>query len=155
YSIAHLELIDPADLPRFKALNVFASVQLLWAQPDNYSVDALLPYIGAERQGRIYPAQSLIAAGATIVGGSDWSVSSFNPLEAMATAMSRTNPKEPQRGVLDIREALKLHEMLAAYTIDAARMLGRDADTGSLEPGKAADLIVLDRRIDDATPADT
>jgi predicted amidohydrolase YtcJ len=154
YSIAHLQLIDPEDLPRFKALNVFASVQLLWAHPENYSVEALLPYIGAQRQARIYPARSLAAAGGTIVGGSDWSVSSFNPFEAIATAISRTNPKEPRRGALGPREIMTLKEMLAAYTIDAARMLGRQQQIGSLEPGKAADLIVLDRRLEESTPAD-
>ncbi len=97
YSIAHLQLIDPADLPRFAALDVLASFQLLWAQPDNYSIDAVEKYIGPERQARQYPARSLMNAKGVIAGGSDWDVSSFNPFEAMATAMSRRNPKQPGR----------------------------------------------------------
>ena len=72
-------------------------MQLLWAQPDNYSIDALTPWLGAERMGRQYPARSLVNAGATIAGGSDWDVSSYNPFEAMATAMSRKNPEQPER----------------------------------------------------------
>jgi predicted amidohydrolase YtcJ len=147
YSIAHLQSIDPADLPRFAELGVIASLQLFWALPDNYSVDALLPYIGPERQQRIYPARSLVAAGATVAGGSDWDVTSFNPFEAMATGMSRTNPAEPGRGALNAGEALTLDELLHAYTINAARLLGREAEIGSIAAGKAADLIVLDRRL--------
>jgi predicted amidohydrolase YtcJ len=147
YSIAHLQLIDPADLPRFAQLDTIASLQLFWALPDNYSVDALLPYIGPERQQRIYPARSLIAAGATVAGGSDWDVSSFNPFEAMATGMSRINPNEPTRAALNAAEALTLDELLHAYTINAARLLGRQAETGSIAVGKAADVIVLDRQL--------
>jgi predicted amidohydrolase YtcJ len=154
YSIAHLQSIDPADLPRFAQLDTIASLQLFWALPDNYSVEALLPYIGAERQQRIYPARSLIAAGATVAGGSDWDVSSFNPFEAMATGMSRTNPEEPARGALNAKEALTLDELLHAYTINAARLLGREAEVGSLAVGKAADVIVLDRRLSAQSTAD-
>jgi predicted amidohydrolase YtcJ len=151
YSIAHLQLIDPADLPRFAKLDVLASCQLLWAQPDNYSIDAVKPYIGDERLARTYPARSLLRAGGVIAGGSDWDVSSFNPFEAMATGMSRTNPKQPERGTLNLDEALTLDEMLTAYTINAARVLGREAEIGSLTVGKAADIVILDRRLGKAT----
>jgi predicted amidohydrolase YtcJ len=154
YSLTHLELVDPADLPRFKELDVFASMQLQWGQPDNYSVEAVLPYIGPERQGRLYPAKSLLDAGATIAGASDWNVSTFNPFEAIAVSMSRRNPKEPQRGTLAPDQALTLDQMLAAYTMNAARMLGREKDIGSLEPGKAADIVVLDRQLGASTSAD-
>lgn len=147
YSIAHLQSIDPADLARFAQLDTVASLQLFWALPDNYSVDALLPYIGVERQQRIYPARSLWAAGATVAGGSDWDVTSFNPFEAIATGMSRTNPDEPARGALNAKEILTLDELLHAYTINAARLVGRETEIGSIAPGKAADLIVLDRRL--------
>jgi predicted amidohydrolase YtcJ len=154
YSMAHLELVDPADFARFRELGVIASLQLQWAQPDNYTVEAALPYIGPQRQARLYPARSFIASGATIAGGSDWNVSTFNPFEAMAVAVSRTNPQQPQRGVLGAAEALKLSEMFAAYTINAARMLGRDAEIGSLQPGKAADVVVLDRTLNDHSSAE-
>jgi len=154
YSIAHLQAIAREDLPRFAQLDVFPSAQLFWALPDNYSVDAVLPYIGKERQQRMYPARSLIAAGATIAGGSDWDVSTFNPFEAMAVGMSRINPDEPQRGALNASEALTLDELLHAYTINAARLMGREAEIGSLTPGKAADVIVLDRSLGTQTTAD-
>lgn len=154
YSIAHLQLVDPADLPRFAANDVMASMQLLWAQPDNYSVDAVQKYIGPERHARQYPARSLAAARAVIAGGSDWDVSSFNPFEAMATAMSRRNPEHPDRPPLGPDQALTLDEMLAAYTINAARLIGRDDEIGSLATGKAADLVVLGTTLTKDTTAD-
>jgi len=154
FSIAHLQLVDPADLPRFARLDVIASLQLLWAQPDNYSVDAVTPWLGKERTDRMYPARSFVAAGATVAGGSDWDVSSFNPFEAIATAMSRLNAEHPERGPLVAREALSLDEMLAAYTINAARLIGRDTEIGSLTTGKAADFVLLDRTYSEKTTAD-
>jgi predicted amidohydrolase YtcJ len=154
YSIAHLQLVDPADLPRFAASDVTASLQLLWAQPDNYSIDAVQKYIGPERQARQYPARSLANAKAVIAGGSDWDVSSFNPFEAMATAMSRRNPEHPERPPLGANEALTLDEMLAAYTRNAARLIGRDGEIGSLAVGKAADLVLLGTTFTKDTGAD-
>lgn len=154
YSLAHLEMVDPADAPRFRALDVIACMQLQWARPDNYSVDAVLPYIGAERQARLYPAGTLVRAGATISGGSDWNVSTFNPFEAMSIAMSRTNPAEPQRGALGPpEEKLTLRQMLIAYTVNAARQVGLDKEIGSIETGKAGDLVILDRQLTDESSA--
>ena len=147
-SMAHLELIDQADLPRFAKLNVIASLQLLWAQPDEYSVDAVLPYLGKARHQHLYPAESLLQAGATIAGGSDWNVSSFNPFAAMATGVSRMNPEHPERAPLNIDEALTLDDMIRAYTINAAKLTGSDSDTGELAVGMQADFIVLAAPLD-------
>jgi len=154
YSIAHLQLVDPADLPRFAANDVIASMQLLWAQPDNYSIDAVQKYIGPEREARQYPARSLANARGVIAGGSDWDVSSFNPFEAMATSMSRRNPDHLERAPLGANEALTLDEMLTAYTRNAARLIGRDGEIGSLAVGKAADLVLLGTRFTKDTGAD-
>jgi predicted amidohydrolase YtcJ len=154
YSIAHLQLVDPADLPRFAANDVMASMQLLWAQPDNYSIDAVQKYIGPERHARQYPARSLTNAHAVIAGGSDWDVTSFNPFEAMATAMSRRNPEHPERAPLGAGEALTLDEMLAAYTRNAARLIGRDDEIGTLAAGKTADIVVLGTTFTKDTTAD-
>lgn len=154
YSMAHLQLIDPDDLPRFAALDVIASLQLLWALPDNYSVAAVLPYIGRERHARLYPAAALLAQSATVAGGSDWNVSSFNPFEAMAIAVSRRNPDKPELGTLGADQRVTLSAILTAYTINAARMLGQEQAIGALAIDKTADLIVLDRRLTDASSAD-
>jgi predicted amidohydrolase YtcJ len=154
FSISHLQLIDPGDWPRFGELGVFASFQLLWAQPDNYATDAVQPYIGPMRSAMMYPARSLLGNGATLVGGSDWNVSSPAPLEAIAVAMDRRDPEHPEKAPLVPMQSVSLEVMLRAYTIEAARMLGIDDRTGSLTEGKQADLIVLDRNLEGAD-ADT
>ena len=152
-SMAHLQLIEPHDYARFAELDVIASVQLLWAQPDEYSVDAIAPYLGEARQHLVYPAASLINQGATLAGGSDWNVSSFNPFAAMAIGVSRANADEPQRGQLNIQEALSSEQLITAYTLNAAKVLGQQDKIGSLQVGKQADLIVIDRRLDNSTSA--
>jgi predicted amidohydrolase YtcJ len=153
-SMAHLELIEPTDYARFSQLDVVASLQLLWAQPDEYSVDAIAPYLGEQRQQRVYPAASLLNQGVTIAGGSDWNVSSFNPFAAIAIGQSRTNPDHPEYGSLNGEEALTTEQLLKAYTINAAKVLGQQDKIGSLQVGKQADLIVLDRQLDNSSKAE-
>ena len=144
--IAHLELVDPADFARFRALDVIANFQLQWATFDPaYIGTATLPYLGAERSRYLYPARALLEAGALIAGGSDWGVSTFNPFEAMEHAVTRSlgrgaRPLLPE-------QSLPLPVMVDAYTRNAAYALRQEQTTGSLEPGKRADLIVLDRDI--------
>lgn len=145
FSISHLQLIEPSDWPRFAALDVFASFQLLWAQPNPYSIEAVAPYIGAARMRYMYPARGVHDAGGVVVGGSDWNVSSFNPFEAIEVGHTRRNPAEPQRPPLVPEQALPVEALLRAYTIDAARMFGIEDETGSLRAGKAADLVLVDR----------
>lgn len=145
FSISHLELVAPADWPRFKALDVYASFQLWWAQPDAYSVEAVQPYLGRERSQWLYPTAGVYNAGGRIVAGSDWNVSTFNPWQAMAVGLCRCNADEPTRAPLLPEQALPLDVLLRAYTIEAARMLGREQELGSLTVGKAADLVLLPR----------
>jgi predicted amidohydrolase YtcJ len=149
--IAHLELVNPADFPRFKELDVIANFQLLWAERDT-DIDATLPYLGAERSRYLYPARSLRDAGALIAGGSDWSVSSFDAFEAMEHAITRSEArgKEP----LLPEQSIGLQDMVDAYTINAAFALKQERTTGSLEPGKRGDFIVLDRDIFAIDPFD-
>ena len=144
--IAHLQLINPADFPRFEALAVIANFQLQWATYDpSYIEKATVPYLGPERSRYLYPARSLLDAGARIAGGSDWGVSTFNAFEAMEHAVTRSlgrgaKPLLPEQSV-------PLTVMVDAYTINAAYALRQEKTTGSLEPGKRADFIVLDRDI--------
>jgi len=150
--IAHLELVDPADFPRFRELGVIANFQLLWAERDPYIIKATLPYLGPERSRHLYPARSLRDAGALIVGGSDWGVSTFNPFAAMEHAITRCEARGEEPLLAD--QGIGLQDVLDAYTINAAYALKQERTTGSLEPGKLADFIVLDRDIFAIDPFD-
>jgi predicted amidohydrolase YtcJ len=148
HSIAHLELVDPQDFSRFKKLGVIADFQLLWARREPANQEPLKPYLGADRYRYLYPAGSLLKAGAMIVGGSDWDVSSYNPFCAFQTAVTRRGPHDGKgQKPLNINEGIPLATVVDAYTINAAFALKQDLITGSLEVGKRADLVVLDRDI--------
>jgi predicted amidohydrolase YtcJ len=153
HHICHLQLVHADDLPRFGQLGVMANFQALWAFPDEYITDVNLPAVGAERVARMYPIASIERAGGTIVGGSDWSVSSMNPLDAIETALTRQDPDGRIQGVLNADEAVSLATMLAAYTRNGAFLMHQEHLTGSIEPGKLADLVVLDINLFEVEPA--
>ena len=150
--IAHLELIDPADFPRFKALGVIANLQLLWAERDDYIDKATLAYLGPERSRYIYAVRSLRDAGAVIAGGSDWDVSSFNAFIAMEHAVTRAASRH--KPPLLPGQSIGIQEAVDAYTINAAYALKQESTTGSLESGKRGDFIILDRDIFAVEPFD-
>jgi predicted amidohydrolase YtcJ len=144
HQIAHLQLVHPDDYARFAALDVAANFQALWAYPDPYINDINLPQVGPARVARMYPIGSLERAGATIVAGSDWPVSSMNPWHAIEVALTRQDPRRRHAGVLNASEAVGIDTMLAAFTREGARVAGLDATTGLLRPGLAADLVWLE-----------
>lgn len=143
HSITHLQLVNPKEFARFKPLNVIASMQLLWAAGDDYTLDMVKPYVSAFAFRYQYPTHSLLQQGATIAGASDWPVSSPNPWAAMAQAVTR----EGEKGVLNAEERLDRETMFYAYTLNAARTIGQEKSIGSLAAGKQADFIVLDRDV--------
>lgn len=150
--IAHLELIDPADFPRFKALGVIANLQLLWAERDDYVDKVTVAYLGPERSRYLYAARSLRDAGALIAGGSDWNVSSFNAFAAMEHAITRA--QAAGKPALLPEQSIRLQDAVDAYTINAAYALKQERTTGSIEPGKRGDFIILDRDIFALDPFD-
>ena len=145
HHIAHLELIDPTDLPRFRRLGVAANFQALWAYADPYITDLTLPILGPARSRWLYPIGSVAATGAVVAGGSDWSVSSMNPLEAIEVALTRRGPDDPPGEAWIPEERVGLETMLRAYTANGAWLSHEEKSRGVLAPGRAADLIVLDR----------
>lgn len=147
HHIAHIQLFDPPDIARFRRLGVIANFQPYWAQADKYIVDMTLPVLGPERSRWLYPIRSVAQTGAVIACGSDWSVSSMNPLDAIQVAVTRRGPKEPPGPAWLPEEVVDLPLMLAGYTINGAYVNFEETETGSIEVGKAADLIVLDRNL--------
>jgi predicted amidohydrolase YtcJ len=142
-------LIHPADIPRFRQLNVIANFQPLWAFADPYITKLTEPFLGAERSRWLYPIASVVKTGALVVCGSDWSVSSMNPLEAMQVAVTRRGLDEGIGEAWHGEELVDLQTILAGYTINGAYVNFQEKETGSLEIGKAADLIIVDRNLFD------
>lgn len=147
HHLAHIQLFDPTDIPRFKGLDVTANFQPLWAYADSYITDLTEPVSGPERSRWLYPIKSLATSGARLAAGSDWSVSSMNPLEAIEVALTRRDPTSGPGPAWRPEETVDLPTMLAAYTTGGAWLTFQENNTGSLESGKAADLIVLDKNL--------
>ena len=147
HHIAHLQLVHPGDVPRFAQLGVAANMQALWACHDDQMVDLTLPFLGEERARWQYPFGVIHRAGGRLVAGSDWPVSTPDPLAAIHTAVTRTAYGDPGRAGTDPllpEQALSLETAFAAYTSGSAWANHRD-DAGIIAQGAVADLVVLDR----------
>jgi len=146
-AIAHDELVAPADFPRFKALDATAVLSFQWEKPAGDTL-GLKDYFGPERMRILEPAGLIAAAGGRIAFGSDWPVDKLDEWFALKVGVTRTNaPDAPAeyRGRLGDDPGLSREAVLRAATINAAFELHQEGVTGSLEAGKFADLIVLDR----------
>ena len=150
HHIAHAILVDQADVPRFKALDVTATVQPFWAFDSRHRQALTRPALGPARTERLYPFQSLRRAGASIAFGSDWPVSTASPLLAIEVAVTRVDPDDRRGAPFLSYERLDMPEAIAASTIGSAYVNHLDHETGIIEAGKLADLIVLDRNLFDA-----
>ena len=158
FTLAHLQLVAPSDYDRFGKLGVFADMQLQWAVSDFWTEDALHPFIGNERYSRMYPAKSLIKAGAPFSQGSDWPVDPLNPWNEIMTAHTRFSAYTEGNNFLGKDEAIPVAKSLRAHTMGSARQLGLGAKVGSLERGKSADIIVINQnplKVDPKKIADT
>ncbi len=147
HHLAHLQVVDPADIPRFRTLGAAANMQPYWACHDAQMDDLTLPYLAPERAALQYPFRTIHRSGAVLVGGSDWSVSTPNVMAELEVAVSRVSPEQRDRAPFLPDEALDLPEALAAFTIGTAYINHLDEATGTIEVGKLADLVVLDRDI--------
>jgi predicted amidohydrolase YtcJ len=146
HQIAHIQVVQPADVSRFGALNATANIQPLWACADRQMTELTIPFLGADRSTWQYPFASIAAAGGRLAIGSDWPVTSPDPLEIMHVAVHRTEPGAgPGAEPFLPAERLSLADAVYAYTMGSAHANHQDDDTGSLEVGKHADLVVLDR----------
>jgi predicted amidohydrolase YtcJ len=151
HQIVHLQLIDEADIPRFAELDVAANFQGLWAYPDDY-IDMAVPLVGEDRVQQFYRLASVQRSGGLLVGGSDWDVSSLNPLDAIETIVRRQDPWAEDGPELGEGERIDLEAALAMYTRNAARVMRLETQTGMLRPGMQADLVMLDRNLFDVPP---
>ncbi|GAA1861034.1 amidohydrolase [Microbacterium koreense] len=156
HHVAHIQVVHPEDVPRFRTLGVAANMQSLWATLEPQMVELTLPFLGQTRSAWQYPFGDLLRSGAVLAAGSDWSVTSPDPLAAIHTAVNRM----PAPGYEDGEEhpflpeqAIDLATSLVAYTAGSAWVNHLDDTTGTIEVGKSADVALLDRDVF-AGPAD-
>jgi predicted amidohydrolase YtcJ len=157
HHIAHIQVVHPDDISRFQELGVVANAQPLWATLEGQMVNLTIPFLGPERSGWQYPFGSLVRSGARLAFGSDWSVSSPNPMWEMAIAVHR---KEPRRYADMVGERatkepflpderIDLATAIHAFTMGSAYVNHLDDVTGSIQVGKEADLVVVDQNVFD------
>ncbi|MEV7388794.1 MULTISPECIES: amidohydrolase [unclassified Streptomyces] len=141
--LAHLQVVHPDDVPRFARLGATANIQALWAAHEPQMDELTIPFLGSERAGWQYPFGSLLRSGARLAAGSDWPVSSPDPIQGIHVAVNRVEPGGGAPVFLP-GERLGLAEAVTAYTAGSAYVNHLD-DTGRVAVGALADLVVLDR----------
>jgi predicted amidohydrolase YtcJ len=146
--IAHAELVDPSDVPRFKALNVIPDMGFQWAKPSFDSIDAAQDYLGPERFSRVEPEGYLNQAGVPIAQGSDWPVDPLSDWFNMKVLVTREGTMGGKySGPLGKVPGVPVKDAIRAFTINTAYALHSERFFGSLEKGKLADLIVINQNL--------
>jgi predicted amidohydrolase YtcJ len=154
HQIAHAGFIDPDDIPRFKSLDVVADLSPIIWYPSPI-IDAIMASVPEPRASRYWPNRDLHDAGVLMAAGSDWPVvSNPDPWLGIEGMVTRRNPRGGFPGALWPEQALDLATVIEIYTGNAAQATGLDALTGTIEVGKSAELIVLDRNLFEIAPED-
>ena len=155
HAIAHMDLVDAADIARFGKLNVVAQTSIQWATRDP-SYDNIGRFVGTDLMEAAYPVKRLIDSGAVQSFGTDWPaaayLSTWKPLTQIEVAVTRRLPGRRDLPARNAAEALTVAQAVAGLTRASAWQLGVEAELGSLEVGKRADLVMLDRDIFRADP---
>ncbi|MFC1619552.1 amidohydrolase [Candidatus Neomarinimicrobiota bacterium] len=149
HAITHLQLVNPEDIQRFYDLGAVALPQPYWFQKDSYYYNIQVPYLGQKRADEEYPMNSFFKAGVKVASSSDYPVTiPCNPLVAIETGTTRREiGSSASDDVLWPEERVSLKEMIESFTINGAFVNFIEEETGSLEVGKSADFIVLDRNL--------
>lgn len=146
HTLAHVQMVRPADVPRFAELGAVANLQPLWARWDPTLDEQTLPFIDPELAAWQYPFMDLHRTGARLAAGSDWPTSKLSPMEAIHVAVTRTPEHSPADTEPFLPEQrLPLGVIWDAYTSGVSYLNGREGETGWIRPGMLADLVVLDK----------
>jgi predicted amidohydrolase YtcJ len=150
HTITHLEYVRDEDIARFGSLGIVASMAGVWCQRDMWSVTAVEGYVAPDSVDDMYPTGSLVRAGAVVAMGNDWPVTPpWLPWTAIEQTVTREGRADPKRAIfpgrLSERHALTFPQAVKAATLGVAYQMHRDAEIGSIEEGKLADLIVIDK----------
>lgn len=142
HHIAHLQVVQPEDVPRFAELGVTANLQMYWASSDDQMTDLTIPNLGPDRADLQYPFASLARSGARLAMGSDWSVSTANPLAQIEVGATRIDPSDRDAAPFLPGERIAVATGIEAFTAGSA-YVNHDADGGRLDVGARADLVLL------------
>jgi predicted amidohydrolase YtcJ len=145
HHIAHIQIVHPADIPRFRRLGVAANAQPLWACNEPQMTELTIPILGGERVDHQYPFRALIHQGATMAMGSDWSVSTADVMKQIAVAVDRLPPYEGTFERFLAHQRIGLTDGLMAFTAGSAWVNHLEGSRGQITPGHSADLVVMDR----------
>jgi predicted amidohydrolase YtcJ len=151
---AHTQVVNPSDVGRFVQLDVIAGFTPYWTYADSYISDINPPQLGEERMQQMYPIRSILESGGRVAFGSDWSVSTADPLLGIEAAVTHIEPDGEPTPVFIPSERITLDQAIAGYTIDVAYANFLEEETGSIEVGKFADLVVLSDNLFDLAPVD-
>jgi len=143
HHIAHVQLIQRQDIPRFAELGVIVNCQAYWAQNEPQMDELTVPFIGAERARLQYPFAELLASGARLAMGSDWAVTTADPLQQIEVAVTRTDPEHRDNAPFLPEQRLTLDQAVDAFTAGSAHV-NHDEQAGAIEVGRRADLVLLD-----------
>jgi len=152
WRIEHIETVAATDIPRFGKLGVIASMQPLHSYPDADTLEVWARNVGPDRASRAWAWKSIADGGGHLAFGSDWPVVTLNPWEGIQTAVTRqTKEATPANGFVP-EQRLTVAQAIDGYTLGAAHAGRRERTEGSLESGKAADLIIISQNIFDINP---
>ena len=143
HHLAHVQIVQPADVPRFRELGVVANCQPYWAQMEPQMAELTLPFLGEERAAMQYPFGDLLRHGTVLAMGSDWSVTTANVLEEIEVAVNRVDPENRDNAPFLPEQRISLQDAIAAFTMGTAYVNHDEVESGSIEVGKRADLAVL------------
>ncbi|WP_219412497.1 amidohydrolase [Pseudonocardia nigra] len=145
HHIAHVQLVHPADVPRFRELGVVANLQAYWAQSDVQLEELTRPFLGEERMATMYPFGDFLRSGAVLAMGSDWAVSTPDPLAQIEVAVRRLGRGDDAEPFLP-DQRIPLPDAISAFTAGSA-YVNHDEAGGVLASGRRADLAVVDRNL--------
>jgi predicted amidohydrolase YtcJ len=155
HQVTHLQLVTPEDIRRFAELSILAVPQPFWFSKGGFYENIEVPYLGEERASQEYPMKSFFDAGVTVASASDFPVTiPFSPLEGIERGITRASRPEDPALVLGPEERVRLEDMIASFTINGAYASRLETEVGSLEVGKIADLVVLDRNLFETPPGE-
>lgn len=154
HQLAHLQVVQRADVARFAQLGATANLQMLWGALDEALSELTFPFLDPSLVGRHYPFREFADAGVALAAGSDWPVSSADPLAAIHVAVNRAEPGTRADGRMQPHLAVDIATAVAAYTAGSAEAGGRGTEYGRLSAGRLADLAVVDRDVFTGPPED-